>query len=166
MGRDALKSRFDALLGGLDYPMFIVTVACDGRRAGCLVGFAAQCSISPSRFMVWLSKNNHTYTVARLAGTLAVHVPPPEAIELAALFGSRTGFDLDKFSRCSWREGPQGIPLLDGCPAWFAGAVLQRHDTGDHLGLLLAPVAVGDRVAPGRQLGFQDVKHLQAGNEA
>jgi flavin reductase (DIM6/NTAB) family NADH-FMN oxidoreductase RutF len=54
--------KFNALAGGLDYPMFIVTVGDGARRAGCLVGFAAQCSIDPPRFMVWLSKKNHTYT--------------------------------------------------------------------------------------------------------
>lgn len=162
----ALQGRFDALVGGLDYPMFIVTVTDGDRLAGCLVGFAAQCSISPSRFMVWLSKKNHTYTVARRAGMLAVHMPPRKAIALATLFGTRTGFDIDKFGRCSWRDGPGGVPLLDDCPAWFAGTVLERHDTGDHVGLLLEPIAVGDPLEPGGQLGFQHVRHLEAGNEA
>ena len=43
---------FGALTSALDYPMFIVTVAPDGGRAGCLVGFATQCSIDPVRFLV------------------------------------------------------------------------------------------------------------------
>lgn len=162
----ALQRRFDELLGGLNNPMFIVTTTDGERRAGCLVGFAAQCSITPSRFMVWLSKNNHTYTVARRAGTLAVHLPTRYTFALAALFGTQTGFEVDKFARCSWHAGPAGVPLLDDCPAWFAGEVLSRHDTGDHLGLLLRPVAAGDPPGRGQQLGFQDVRHLQPGNEA
>jgi hypothetical protein len=38
-----LQSRFNELLGALDYPMFIATTCDDaGARAGCLIGFATQ----------------------------------------------------------------------------------------------------------------------------
>ncbi len=157
--------RFNALVGDLDYPMFIVTAADGDRRAGCLVGFAAQCGIDPPRFMVWLSKNNHTYLVAKDVDTLAVHVPTEAERPLAELFGTRTGHDTDKFADCAWRAGPSGVPLLAGCPQWFVGRVLSRHDTGDHEGVLLAPIEVSDRHVLS-QLSFQDVKHLDAGNEA
>jgi flavin reductase (DIM6/NTAB) family NADH-FMN oxidoreductase RutF len=157
--------RFNELVGGLDYPMFIVTVTDGERRAGCLVGFAAQCGIDPPRFMVWLSKNNHTYAVARDADTLVVHVPPARDRPLAELFGTRTGNDTDKFAHCDWRPGPAGTPVLTDCPQWFAGRVLSRHDTGDHEGLLLEPTDVGERTGLG-QLPFQQVKDLPAGHEA
>src|SRR4051794_41781759 len=51
------------LIDELDYPMFIVTVAAGGERAGCLVGFATQCSINPPRFLVCLSDKNRTFRV-------------------------------------------------------------------------------------------------------
>ena len=47
---------FERLVGQLDYPMFIVTTQVEGRRAGCLVGFASQFSIDPPRFLIGLSK--------------------------------------------------------------------------------------------------------------
>jgi flavin reductase (DIM6/NTAB) family NADH-FMN oxidoreductase RutF len=156
---------FDDLVGRLDYPMLIVTANDGGRRAGCLVGFASQCSIDPPRYMVWLSKNNHTYTVARGTDRLAVHVPTAENRPLAELFGTVTGFDEDKFARCGWRDGPGGVPLLTDCPQWFVGRVVERQDTGDHEALLLEPTAVGDGTGLG-QLGFQAVRDLDAGNEA
>jgi flavin reductase (DIM6/NTAB) family NADH-FMN oxidoreductase RutF len=161
-----LASRFDELVGALDYPMYIVTAVDGRRRAGCLVGFGSQCSISPLRFMVWLSTSNHTHQVACRAGTLAVHVLPRGALDLAALFGTRSGFDVDKFELCSWRPGPDGVPLLDGCPTWFTGRVLDRQATGDHTAHLLEPTAVSSDVDLPRQLGFQAVRHLDAGNEA
>jgi flavin reductase (DIM6/NTAB) family NADH-FMN oxidoreductase RutF len=157
--------RFNELVGDLDYPMFIVTVTDGERRAGCLVGFVAQCGIDPPRFMVWLSKNNHTYAVARNADVLVVHVPTARDRSLAELFGTRTGNDTDKFARCDWRPGPGGTPVLTGCPQWFAGRVLSRHDTGDHEGLLLEPTDVGEATGLG-QLPFQQVKDLRAGHEA
>ncbi len=156
---------FTTLVGELDYPMFIVTVADGSRRAGCLVGFAAQCSIDPPRFMVWLSKNNYTYSVAQDATALAVHVPQASDVGLAALFGTKTGFEVDKFDQCAWREGPERVPLLEDCPQWFLGRVLRREDRGDHVGFLLEPAVVGPGTGMG-QLGFRQVRHLDAGREA
>lgn len=164
--QDAVSDRFNALVGGLDYPMFVVTAADGTQRAGCLMGFAAQCSISPPLFTAWLSVNNHTFTVASRTDTLAVHVLPREATELAALFGTRTGFEVDKFAHCRWHEGPGGVPLLDDCPTWFVGTVTERQRTGDHEGMLLRPTAVSPDTDLGEQLGFQQVQDLPAGNEA
>jgi flavin reductase (DIM6/NTAB) family NADH-FMN oxidoreductase RutF len=42
---------FDAFVAGLDYPMFVVTTAHDGERAGCLVGFTTQVSLHPPRLL-------------------------------------------------------------------------------------------------------------------
>lgn len=156
---------FDDLVGRLDYPMLVVTANDGRRRAGCLVGFASQCSIDPPRYLVCLSKKNHTFEVARATDRLAVHVLTPENRALAELFGTVTGFDDDKFARCAWRDGPDGVPLLTDCPQWFAGRVLARYDAGDHEATVLEPIAVGDRAGLG-QLGFQAVRDLDAGNEA
>jgi flavin reductase (DIM6/NTAB) family NADH-FMN oxidoreductase RutF len=158
-------SDFDDLVGRLDYPMLIVTANDGHRRAGCLVGFAAHCGIDPPRFMVWLSKNNHTYEVAKGVDRLAVHFPTQEDRRLAELFGTVTGFEVDKFSQCEWRDGPGGVPLLTRLSQWFVGRVVSRQDTGDHEAVLLAPIAVGDRTGLG-QLGFQSVRDLDPGNEA
>ena len=100
------ESTFDALVGDLDYPMFIVTVCADGEPSGCLVGFATQASIDPSRFLVCLSHVNHTCRVGRDAELLGVHFVPEEHAELAELFGGETGDEVDKFARCEWRPAP------------------------------------------------------------
>ncbi|TDV56539.1 flavin reductase family protein [Actinophytocola oryzae] len=156
---------FDDLVGRLDYPMLIVTANDGHRRAGCLVGFASQCAIDPPRYMVWLSKNNRTFQVAGRCDRLGVHVLGRGNRLLAELFGTVTGFDEDKFTRCEWHDGPDGVPVLADCPQWFVGRVLSRHDTGDHEGILLEPTAVGGGADLG-QLGFQSVRDLDAGNEA
>jgi flavin reductase (DIM6/NTAB) family NADH-FMN oxidoreductase RutF len=155
---------FQELMAGLDYAMFVVTAAAEGQRAGCLVGFASQCSIHPPRFVVWISKKNRTYPVARRARTLAVHLLAPRHRDVVELFGHETGDEVDKFARCSWRPGPDGAPILDACPSWFAGRVVGRLDTGDHLGFLLEPVAATKGSdEPG--LGFQAVKDVDPGHE-
>lgn len=159
------QPRFDALVSGLGYPTFVVTAAAGDRRAGCLVGFAAQCSIDPPLFMVWLSKRNRTHEVACAASVLAVHVPRASDQALAELFGGETGWERDKFAEVAWHPGPDGVPLLDDCDQWFVGTILSRHDTGDHEGFLLSPTSASETHGQ-PQLPFQQVRDLPPGNPA
>jgi flavin reductase (DIM6/NTAB) family NADH-FMN oxidoreductase RutF len=156
---------FDSLVGELDYPMFIATVAGGGERDGCLVGFTTQSSVDPPRFIVCLSNKNRTFHIALEADVMVVHVVPATEIELAELFGSRTGDHVDKFERCRWSRGPEGAPVLARCPTWFAGRILERFPAGDHWGFLLEPVEAG---YPGyvEPLTFQRAKVLEPGHEA
>lgn len=101
MSGDATQRAFSRMTHGLDTPMFIVTASCEGGRAGCLVGFAAQVSIHPGRFLACISVKNHTHGLAMMAETLAVHIVPAAERGLAELFGGRTGDDIDKFARCA-----------------------------------------------------------------
>jgi flavin reductase (DIM6/NTAB) family NADH-FMN oxidoreductase RutF len=153
------------LVAQLDYPMFIVTVAASGERAGCLVGFTTQCSIDPPRFLVCISDKNRTYRVAREAEVLVVHLVPAHATELAELFGSETGDETDKFERCSWHAGPAGTPVLDGCGNWFAGRILERMDAGDHVALLLEPFEAASDPGEG-SFEFHRARRMDPGHEA
>ena len=153
------------LVAALDYPMFIVTVAADGERAGCLIGFATQCSINPPRFLVCLSDKNRTVRVARSAEVLVVHLVPVYAEPLAELFGSLTGDDVDKFSRCDWSPGPHGTPILADCGNWFAGRILDRRPADDHWAFLLEPFQASSDAADGA-FTFHRAKRIDAGHEA
>lgn len=156
---------FAELTGSLDYPMLIVTTAADDRRAGCLVGFATQCSIDPPRFLVCISNKNHTLRVAAHAGALAVHFIPEAAFDLARLFGSETEDELDKFSRCRWHVGPGSLPILDECGRWFTGTILEQRALGDHVGFVLDPFAASSDGGTDF-LGFQRAKEFEPGHEA
>ena len=155
---------FEAIVARLDYPMFIVTAAAGAERDGCLVGFAAQCSIDPPRFVVWLSDKNRTYRIARGAETLVVHLVPEERRDLAELFGGVTADAEDKLGRCAWHPGPGGAPVLDACPDWFAGRVRERVPGGDHVGFVLDPID-GEN-GGGAPLTFQRVRDVDAGHPA
>ena len=162
MSRDDERA-FEAIVASIDYPMFIVTTAAGGRCGGCLVGFATQTSINPAEFMVGLSRHNHTYRVAREAAALLVHCPSEDQVALAELFGGHTADEVDKFARCGWSEGPEGLPLLDDCPNWFAGRIIKRMDVGDHGGFLLQ-VCAAAHGREARPLRFQQVRHIEPGH--
>ncbi len=153
------------LVSALDYPMFIVTVAARGERAGCLVGFATQCSINPPRFLVCLSDKNRTFRVARHADAMVVHLVPSEAHDLAELFGSETGDEIDKFARCEWSPRADGTPVLAGCRNWFAGRILARVPAGDHCAYLLDPLEAASDTEQGH-FSFHRARRLEPGHEA
>jgi flavin reductase (DIM6/NTAB) family NADH-FMN oxidoreductase RutF len=158
------SAAFDELMGELDYPMFIVTAAAGGELAGCLIGFATQTSIDPSRFLVCLSRRNRTTRVAAQAQRLAVHFVPDSAGDLAELFGGTTGDEADKFAQTSWHPGPGDVPILDACANWFVGRVLERLDLGDHIGHLLEPEAT-QHGATGPEFTFHRAKRIHPGHE-
>ena len=156
---------FNAIVGDLEYPMFIVTARAGDERLGCLVGFATQTSIDPPRFAVCLSHRNRTYRHGHGADVLGVHCVPADAPALAELFGGETGDEVDKFECVAWEPGPGGTPLLAACPNRFVGRVLERLDAGDHDALLLEPVAA-ERGTDSDQFSFHRAKRIEPGHEA
>jgi flavin reductase (DIM6/NTAB) family NADH-FMN oxidoreductase RutF len=159
-----VRAAFNAIVGNLEYPMFIVTARAGNERLGCLVGFATQTSIDPPRFAVGLSHANRTYRHAHDADALGVHCVPADAPDLAELFGGETADDVDKFARCEWHDGPQGVPILDACANWFVGRVLNRIAAGDHDLFLLEPVAAS--AGEQDEFTFHRAKRIAPGHEA
>ena len=162
---DREPTEFDDLIADLDPAMLIVTTTDGDTRAGCLVGFATQCSIDPPRFIVCLSKRNRTVDVARKAGAIAIHAPDEEALSLAELFGGETGDEIDKFERCEWSAGPRGLPILGGVEAWFSARVIDELDLGDHAGLVTEPEETRRGTAL-RPLRLHAASRIDPGHEA
>lgn len=131
---------FYDLMAMLDSPALAVTTQADGRPAGCLVGFATQTSVQPPSFMIGLARGSETAEVAARSEYLAVHVLPQGQQPLAELLGGPAS-GADKFSRCSWRAGLCGMPILDESAAWFVGRTVSRSDVGDYVAYLLEPVS-------------------------
>ena len=66
---------------------------------------------------MWLSKANHTYRVTLLAADLGIHLLTHRDRELAELFGTVSGDDVDKFALVEAEAGAEGVPVLAGVPA-------------------------------------------------
>lgn len=164
-GDDTEVGAFEQLMASVDPPMWVVTAHDGDERSGCLVGFATQVSIRPARFMVMISKANHTYRVATAAAVVAVHLLRAADAELAARFGERSGDDVDKFDGLDVVEGPGRAPVLVGVD-WFAGRVLRTIDLGDHVGMVVAPHGGAATRTAERQLGLRDVDDLEPGHDA
>jgi len=131
-------------------PMVIVTVAAGDERDGCLVGYHCPVSIEPRRYMVCLSTVNRTHELAQRAETLIVHHVEVFQEGLARLFGEETGYEIDKFDRCEWERGPDGVPILTDIDTRWAGRIVERIPLGDHAGFVLEPflIEVGEDLQP------------------
>jgi flavin reductase (DIM6/NTAB) family NADH-FMN oxidoreductase RutF len=161
----SVEDNFHELVADLDTPMFIVTLAANGERDGCLVGFVTQASMDPPRLLVMLSKANRTGRLAQAARTLVVHFLHADNQDLARLFGEETGDDVDKFDACKWHEGPLDGPVVVGTRGWVAGDILDRLDGGDHVAYLLDVQAASTDI-PGTPMGIHGLPEFEPGHPA
>ena len=160
----SIEDLLEPFISQVDYPLLVVTTGED-EPAGCLVGFATPCSIEPRRFIVCISKVNHTFSAVERSGALALHLLREDQIELASLFGEETGDMVAKFARCSWHPGTTGVPVLDDCAAWIEGSIIGRFDAGDHEAILVQPLDGGGE-AVSRVLTTQRSPQFRPGHPA
>jgi flavin reductase (DIM6/NTAB) family NADH-FMN oxidoreductase RutF len=157
------------LANAINTAMVIVTAGNGvGPNAGCLVGFHTQCSISPWRHLVLVSRANHTHRIASESSHLAVHVLDPDAhAGLAELFGAHTTDEgIDKFAHCRWTPTSYGPPILDDAAGWFMGAITGRLVAGDHEAFVVEPVTAAIPETLPTLLRYGDVQHLEPGHDA
>jgi flavin reductase (DIM6/NTAB) family NADH-FMN oxidoreductase RutF len=153
-----------ALLKAVDPPLYVVTATDEqGHPSGCLAGFVTQCSLLPVRYLICVSKLNHTFFVAEHASSLALHLLGRSQEELAVHFGALSGDTTDKFAGLSWRTGLGGAPVLQSCAAWVEGPIIRRYGVGDHEAVVIAPVDGGSGTETGR-LSTNDLPDFHAGH--
>ena len=163
MQRSPSDAWADAMTSAANYPLYIVTAADGGEKAGCLAGFVTQSSIDPVRFVICISKANRTFAVAENSTSLALHLLGSDQRAMASLFGETTGDVVDKFADVPWSKGGTGAPVLTDCAAWVEGAIINRMSAGDHEAFLIA-VADG---GPGTHQGclmLDDVGDFEPGH--
>lgn len=82
---------------------------------------------------------------------VGVHILGEHQRELATTFALSGA---DRFGAPTvWREGPEGIPVLDGVLAWMVCRIVARVPAGDHC-LVLAEAVLGDSSGTGRPLVY------------
>ena len=101
----------------INYGLFLVGAALDGRFQGCVVNSLHQVtSTNPIKFSLTLSKSNETFKAVEAAGSFAATVlskdTPKERIDL---FG---------YKACRWRPTGRATPISGTmpCPGSAAGS--------------------------------------------
>jgi flavin reductase (DIM6/NTAB) family NADH-FMN oxidoreductase RutF len=153
----------EPLARATNYPLYVVTARADDELSGCLAGFVTQSSMDPVRFLVCISKINHTFGVARRSAGLGLHLLGSDQREMASLFGEQTGDLIDKFAALRWVPGVTGVPILSECAAWVEGWVIEHMSAGDHEAFLMGAADGGGGTHPGRFM-FTDATDFEPGH--
>ncbi|MEU1177955.1 flavin reductase family protein [Streptomyces sp. NPDC005820] len=117
------------------------------------VGFTAtsltSVSAEPPMLSFGVGTGASSWPAISRAEHVGVHLLGDHQQELAATF-ARSG--ADRFGApTAWREGPEGVPVLDDVLAWLVCRVVARVPAGDHR-IVLAEVILGDPAGAGRPL--------------
>ncbi|MFD9429238.1 MULTISPECIES: flavin reductase family protein [unclassified Streptomyces] len=128
----------------------VITAAGDGP-----VGFTAtslnSVAAEPPLISFGVGTSSSSWPVIADAEHIGVHILGEHQEELATRF-ARSG--ADRFGPATdWRDGPEGVPLLDGVSAWLVCRVVDRIPAGDHR-IVIAQAVVGDPAGGGRPLVY------------
>jgi flavin reductase (DIM6/NTAB) family NADH-FMN oxidoreductase RutF len=163
---DMSDDAFGTLMAAADPPLIVITTAVENERAGCLVGFHAQSSITPQHYCVWLSKANHTYRVALRAVHFAVHFLTVEDFTVAERFGTLSGDDTDKFAGVDVELDEHAVPLLRACPNRLSLERIAVLDVGSDHVCLTTRVCSGNTGGTFVPLRVSSATHLVAGHDS
>ncbi|MFC9909849.1 flavin reductase family protein [Streptomyces sp. NPDC127197] len=127
----------------------VITAQGDAGPVGFTATSLTSVSVEPPMLSFGIGTGSSSWAAISEAGHVGVHILGEHQQELAATF-ARSG--ADRFGApTGWREGPEGVPVLDDVLAWLVGRVHARVPAGDHH-IVLAEVVLGDPAGAGRPL--------------
>jgi len=129
-----------------------VTVITVPGPAGFTATSFTSVSLQPALVAFYLGLTASTAPAVRAAERFAVHILGAQHAPLAESF-ARSG--TDRFAGIPWGPSDEGLPLLDGVPAWLTARVVLRQEIGDHLHVV-GEVETGGGPATGLPLVHHD----------
>ncbi|WP_411147955.1 flavin reductase family protein [Streptomyces sp. A30] len=142
---DLLRSVFRRHAAGVA----VITARGDAGPAGFTATSLTSVSAEPPLLSFGIGTGASSWPAVAETDHVGVHILGEHQQDLAATF-ARSG--ADRFGAATaWREGPEGVPVLDDVQAWLLGRIVARVPAGDHR-LVLAEVVLGDSTGPGRPL--------------
>ncbi|VVE65883.1 nitrilotriacetate monooxygenase [Pandoraea pnomenusa] len=123
-------SHFRHALGRFATGVTIVTTTTpDGTPIGLTANSFNSVSLSPPLVLWSINKRSRSLEVFETSGRFAINVLCADQMPLAARFASPVP---DRFEGVPWRSGRGGMPLFDGCVAWFECNLTFKYEGGDH----------------------------------
>lgn len=135
-----MKLRHDMLTHGVN----IVSAQHDGKRGGLAVAWATQVAIN--RALICVGKQSATRELILASKAFGLSVLTREQLEIARLFGTRSGRIVDKFKEVSYHMGETGSPLLDSCAATFDCRVEVVIDETGGRKLIIGQILAAERL--------------------
>jgi 3-hydroxy-9,10-secoandrosta-1,3,5(10)-triene-9,17-dione monooxygenase reductase component len=118
----------------------VVTTLDDGRPVGITVNALSSVSLDPPLVMVAVDRTRRITPALRATGRFAVNILSEDQQALSDCFaGAPVTPDREAFCGAAWRQGPAGLPLLEGAIATLECTTVETIGAGDH-DLLVARV--------------------------
>ncbi len=108
----------------------ITTVAPDGTPIGLTANSFNSVSLSPPLVLWSLNRHSRSLPVFQQVAHYGISVLCADQIELAQRFAAPVD---DRFEGVAWHRSRSGVPMFEGCVAWFDCASAFQHDGGDHV---------------------------------
>jgi flavin reductase (DIM6/NTAB) family NADH-FMN oxidoreductase RutF len=142
---DLLRSAFRRHAAGVA----VITARGDAGPVGFTATSLTSVSAEPPLLSFGIGTGSSSWPAVSEAEYVGVHLLGDHQEDLAATF-ARSG--ADRFAApTAWREGPEGVPVLDGVLSWLVCRVAGRVPAGDHR-IVLAEVLLGDPTGAGSPL--------------
>ncbi|MGW6218313.1 flavin reductase family protein [Streptomyces olivaceus] len=134
----------------------VITARGDHGPAGFTATSLASVSAAPPLLSFGIGTGSSSWPAVSASEYVGVHLLGDHQEELATTF-ARSG--ADRFAApTAWREGPHGVPVLDGVLAWLVCRVVGRVPAGDHR-IVLAQLLVGDCAGMGSPLLYHQGRY-------
>lgn len=122
---------FRSTLGRFPTGVTIVTALnAEGKPIGVTISSFNSVSLDPPLILWSLSRISPKLEAFRQASHYAINVLAADQRGLSNRFASRAD---DRFADVHVRAGLSGVPLIDGCCAWFECTPEAHYPGGDHL---------------------------------
>ena len=119
----------------INYGLYIVSSAYQGKVAGCVINTLAQATASPAKCIITINKENYTTGIIQKSGLFtAVALAQSVDMGLIGTFGFHSSADTDKFAGQAFKTDENGIPYIcRQTVARYSCKVLDSMDAGTHI---------------------------------
>jgi 3-hydroxy-9,10-secoandrosta-1,3,5(10)-triene-9,17-dione monooxygenase reductase component len=129
--QDPSARAFRDALGQFPTGVTVITaLGRDGHPVGLTVSSFNSVSLHPPLVLWSLARHQPVAHDLAACEVYAIQLLAEDQAPLSQHFARREG---DRFVDLPTTAGEYGVPLLDGCCAWFECRNTQRHEGGDHI---------------------------------
>jgi flavin reductase (DIM6/NTAB) family NADH-FMN oxidoreductase RutF len=141
-----MKDAIADLCRELSLGVYVIGASHEGRQDAFTASSVMQASFEPVLLAVSVNPKHASYPLIRGARNFSISVLRRDQMDVARLFGTHSGRDMDKLRNVSWSSGETGAPILDDAMAWFECELTAVMPAGDHC-IVLGRVVGGHIVA-------------------
>ncbi|WP_129409071.1 flavin reductase family protein [Marinitoga lauensis] len=120
-------------LGKIYNVVSIVTINSNGTLNGITVAWITRVSIKPPMIAISIGKQRYSYELLENIDKFGVCILSKEQKDLAKLFGSKSGRNVNKFENVDFELTKNGIPKIKNIVAFFECKIVNKADAGDHV---------------------------------